>query len=505
MEQAFEVVVQLHEHTEVGDLCDEAGEQVAHVVVAGDLLEPGVRRQLLATQRDALLLHIDREDDALHLVALLDHLGGVADLLRPRHVRDVQEAIDALLDLDEGAVAGEVPDGALDDGTDRVVLLDHVPGVHLRLLHAEGDLLLGVVELQHDHLDRVAGLDQLARVVDAAGPGHLGDVHQALDALLELHEGAVGHDVHDLALVLAADRVTRFDAVPRGGGLLLETQRDALAVEVDAQDLHLELLLELDHLRGVVDPAPGHVRDVEQAVDATEVDEHAEVGDVLDRTHADLALGDVLEERLLLLLALFFEQLPPGDDDVHALRVDLDDARAHRLVDEVGDVVRAAQRDLAGGEEDVDAFDVHEQTTLDLALDDALDLVALVVLLGDVLPGAEAIGAALREHRHVVLIEALEVDLEDLTAGGELVAELVERDLALGLPAHIHDDEPGALVDGVDLGLDNLARENVNDGLVEAFREIFEGLRAEGLGDSLLQLGRVELVLADATRGDGHG
>jgi hypothetical protein len=86
-----------------------------------------------------------------------------------------------------------------------VVLVDHVPRVRLGLLHAERDLLLVVVDLEHDHLDLVAGLDHLAGVVDAPRPGHLGDVHQALDALLELHEGAVGHDVDDLARVLAAD------------------------------------------------------------------------------------------------------------------------------------------------------------------------------------------------------------------------------------------------------------------------------------------------------------
>ena len=55
--------------------------------------------------------------------------------------------------------------------------------------------------------------------------------------------------------------------------------------------------------------------------------------------------------------------------------------RAHRLVDEVGNVVRAAESHLARGEEDVDAFDVDEQPALDLALDNALDLVAFVVLL----------------------------------------------------------------------------------------------------------------------------
>jgi hypothetical protein len=42
-------------------------------------------------------------------------------------------------------------------------------------------------------------------------------------------------------------------------------------------------LVDLDHVGRVVDPAPGHVGDVQQAVDAAEVDERAEVGDVLDR------------------------------------------------------------------------------------------------------------------------------------------------------------------------------------------------------------------------------
>ena len=50
-----------------------------------------------------------------------------------------------------------------------------------------------------------------------------------------------------------------------------------------------------------------HVGDVQQAVDAAEVDERAEVGDVLDHARADLALLDLGEQRLLLLLALLLD------------------------------------------------------------------------------------------------------------------------------------------------------------------------------------------------------
>ncbi len=52
-----------------------------------------------------------------------------------------------------------------------------------------------------------------------------------------LHEGAVAHDVDDLALVTAADRVLVLDVLPRAGRLLLQAQGDLLLVLVDVQDL----------------------------------------------------------------------------------------------------------------------------------------------------------------------------------------------------------------------------------------------------------------------------
>ena len=61
---------------------------------------------------------------------------------------------------------------------------------------------------------------------------------------------------------------------------------------------------------GCVDAAPRHVGDVQQAVDAAEVDERAVVGDVLDDAAEDLALGERVERVLLLLGVLLFEERP---------------------------------------------------------------------------------------------------------------------------------------------------------------------------------------------------
>jgi hypothetical protein len=65
----------------------------------------------------------------------------------------------------------------LEAGADRILGLDAGPRIGLQLLHAEADALRLRVDAHDLHLDRVADVDDLARVVDAA-PGHVGDVQQ---------------------------------------------------------------------------------------------------------------------------------------------------------------------------------------------------------------------------------------------------------------------------------------------------------------------------------------
>src|SRR5690606_26246209 len=133
-----------------------------------------------------------------------------------------------------------------------------------------------------------------------------------------------------------------------------------------------------------VDAAPGHVGDVQQAVDPAEVDERAEVGDVLDRAGDQVALLEGGQELLALLGALLLDELAAGDDDVAAGLVDLEDLGLDVLADVDADVARAADVDLRGGEEDRHA-DVDEQAALDLPHHAALDGVALLVLADDAL------------------------------------------------------------------------------------------------------------------------
>ena len=136
----------------------------ARRIALGDLV-PGVRLGLLHAQRDFLLLLVDVQHDDFDLVADLHQLAGMADPLGPRHLADVDQALDALFELDERAVAHHVDHLALDAGCRPGTCSSTFShGLARLLLQAQGDLLLLVVDVQDLDFDLLVDLDHFARV-----------------------------------------------------------------------------------------------------------------------------------------------------------------------------------------------------------------------------------------------------------------------------------------------------------------------------------------------------
>src|SRR5881628_1192409 len=166
---------------------------------AGALLWPrrldGVS-EFLQREPDAPLVGIDADHEQRELVTDADQLVGPGDR-SIRHLRDVQEAVHAGLELDERAEVREPDDLAGDARAHRVALGDRRPRVGLDLLEPEGDPLVLLVDVEDLRLDLLPLLESFRRVADAAGPGHVGDVQEAIHAGLELDERAeVGQVAH---------------------------------------------------------------------------------------------------------------------------------------------------------------------------------------------------------------------------------------------------------------------------------------------------------------------
>src|SRR5204863_8488076 len=129
----------------------------------------------------------------------------------------------------------------------------------------------------------------------------------------------------DVAVELVARVVGVDDALPGILLGLLEAQRDALAVAVDIEHLDLDRVADREDLARVVDVRPRELGDVDQAVDAVEVHERAEVDDVRDLALDDEAGLQAVQDLLALLLALLLEHGAARQHDVVARAVELDD------------------------------------------------------------------------------------------------------------------------------------------------------------------------------------
>src|SRR5207302_8032356 len=151
---------------------------------------------------------------------------------------------------------------------------------------------------------------------------------------LELDERAVVRDRDDLALHARAHRVLRGHVLPGVRLQLLQAEADALALPVDVEDLDLDLLPDVHHLGRVRHAAIAHVRDVEQSVHAAQIDEGAEIGDVLDDAFPHLTDLQLVHEDVALALALGFEQHATAHHDVAASLVELDDLELEALASE---------------------------------------------------------------------------------------------------------------------------------------------------------------------------
>src|SRR6185312_3661140 len=117
---------------------------------------------------------------------------------------------------------------------------------------------------------------------------------------------------------------------------LLQAQRDAVALAIELQHAHVELVADVDDFGRVTHALPRHVGDVQQAVDAAEVDERTVIGEVLDDALDDRAFLQALEQLFALLGELALDDRATRDDDVVALAIELDDLELKLLAFEIG-------------------------------------------------------------------------------------------------------------------------------------------------------------------------
>src|SRR5665213_3539723 len=272
-------------------------------------------------------------------------------------------------------------------------------------------------------------------------------MHESLDSLAHLDEGAEGHELGDSTVDQLVDRVAVGEDLPRVGLRGLQRERDALLGEVDVENFHVHFVTDGDDLTRVVDVLPAELRDVNESVHAAEVHEGAEVDDRGDDAVAAFAGLEVRQEVTALFLLGLFEPGAAREHDVVAVTVEFDDLGFDGLADVGLELTHAAKLDQRRGQESTQA-NVDDESALDDLDDDALDDLVAILQLFDVAPGLFVLRALLGEDESTLLVLLLQDEALDALAQRDNVrrigvianGEFSGRDDALGLEADVQED-----------------------------------------------------------------
>src|SRR5947207_13068935 len=106
-------------------------------------------------------------------------------------------------------------------------------------------------------------------------------MYQSLDSGFQFYESSVICHARNFPRDPSGGRKALLDCFPRIGQKLFVSERDPLAFAIEFEDLHLHCIPNLEKLGRILEASPGHIRDMQQTVDAAEIDERAIVGQVL--------------------------------------------------------------------------------------------------------------------------------------------------------------------------------------------------------------------------------
>ena len=159
-----------------------------------------------------------------------------------------------------------------------------------------------------------------------------------------------------------------------------------MGLVIDLDDLDLHLLTDIEHFGRMIDAPPGDVGDVQQPVNAAQIDESAVVRDVLHDAVDNLTFFEILHQLLALLRARLFEDGAAGHHDVAAAAIHLQDLKLLRGVHQRGHVADRTNIDLRPRQERHGTVEIDGEAALDLIEYDALNFLAAVERLLQLAP-----------------------------------------------------------------------------------------------------------------------
>ncbi len=189
----------------------------------------------------------------------------------------------------------------------------------------------------------------------------------------------------------------------------------------------------------MVDPSPGNIRDIQQAVHSPEIDEGSEIGDVLDGTLKYLAFFEFRNDLLALCLKVAFNKGFVRNHCILDGFIDLHHLEFHGFTNISIEIDDRLHIYLASGQESFQTEGIHDKTSLGLAYDLSFDDGIIIVGIDDRIPGIQELGFPPRKDQLAAyILLCLHIDRDDIThAQFRHVAEFGTGDKSVGFEPYI--------------------------------------------------------------------
>ena len=312
------------------------------------------------------------------------------------------------------------------------------------------------------------------------GPVHFGHVHQAFDTLLDFNERAIVGEVRHFTEQARALRITPAQTHPRIFAKLLQAEGNTILFLIKLEDFGFDFIAHGQHFRRMFDATPSQIGDMQQTINAAQVNERAVVGDVLDDTLNNRTFLQAFQQALTLDALGRFHHGAARYHHVIALAIEFNNLKLHLFVLVRRGIFNRANIHQRTRQERADTVDHHRQTTLDLTVHHTLHDRAFFQRLIQIRPCRQTFGFVARQFcRAITIVKRVDRDFDEI-AGlnfqfAAIILEFLDRNQTFRFQSGVHDHHVG--VDGNDFGGNHVADTHFLESvaLLEQGSEIFYG------------------------------
>ena len=137
-------------------------------------------------------------------------------------------------------------------------------------------------------------------------PAHFRDVQQSLNTRCNFNESTIISYNNNLSFDSSSLNEVFRHRIPWVSCQLFHTKRNSSLVVIKIENNHIQLLIQFDQFFRVIHAAPRHIRDVDQSIDATQINKHTVRSDVFDGAFQDLSFFEATNNDSFLLLKFSF-------------------------------------------------------------------------------------------------------------------------------------------------------------------------------------------------------